>query len=775
MIAPTITYATAHGTYRDAGWPGPLPLRDGTKWPPPEGWTGWAGAYPSWADSTAWSDPDDYGDTRQLALRMADGVIGIDVDHYGVKRGADTIAEAERRWGPLPLAPYSSARGEGPSGIRFYSVPTGTVLRTVIKFPELGLGSVEIIQRHHRYAVAWPSVHPETGRDYTWWHTAGPDRPPKAGLLPALPQGWLDALAGAAEPGEAEADPETVAAFAREHRGATARHMLRGAASVFARDAEHGTRHDAMLAAACMAAREARAGLYPAAEAVAPLRDAFVRALAQARAGQRLVPPAEARREFDGMWAWAVGQALSLTPTEALGRCGKVATGASRGGGVLLGGPSMNGHATARQLEMATPALRVVEDHETAELDAEALEMEEERRFAADVAYALRQRAVRRAADEAERPPVEPIAAGVLRWSAIATVRPPRMRVGQLLAESAITWLSGRSGSYKSFLGVALGMSVATGTQVCGHRDWAVSEPLVVLYVAAEGPAGVSIRAQAYAAHHGLDDATLERRFVLYPKRVDLRSEAGRRAVRAFVTAENIGMVVYDTWHKVTPGLDDNSRQEIGEVMMFLDELRDDLGIESVVVDHTGHAGERTTGSSSKVDDADCSLIIRMPGRERTPDVQRTLVVDKLKDAETSGMWDLHLVPVPSVTDDEGRAARVLAVGSVPAESARDIHGDQDWRHAALPVDVRDYAGTGRESLSIVAQLVMAHGGGDSGISRAEVLRRFRTAVPGLSPDASFARVLRAWDALYALDRLDPVNASSGSKVGPHTWADKII
>lgn len=314
------TYRDAHPVYRKAGWIGPLPLADGTKWPPPEGWTGWHGAYPSYADSEAWCDCTDYRETHQIALRMADGVIGIDIDHYGDKRGADTIAEGERRWGPLPDGPRSSARGDGPAGIRFFRVPRGTVLRTALGFRELGIGSVEIIQRHHRYAVVWPSVHP-TGSTYLWYGTDAPDGPPRVADLPALPAAWVEALASNGEPGEAEATPEQVQEFSRGHGGGDHSASLNGPVAIFRRDVAAGlARHDAMVNAACMAAREARAGAYPASEARRALREEFILALAEAKAGQRIATPVESRREFESVWGWAVGQALAMTVQECQAR-----------------------------------------------------------------------------------------------------------------------------------------------------------------------------------------------------------------------------------------------------------------------------------------------------------------------------------------------------------------------------------------------------------------------------------------------------------------------
>lgn len=205
------TYQDTWPASRRLGWPGTLPLRPGTKWPPPDGFTGWDGIDPSPADCAEFDQLPAYRGTGQMAYRMPSTVVGLDRDGYDGRTGLRTIAEAERRWGPLPNGPWSSAREDG-SGIAFYRVPDGTVLVSNIAFPDLGLGHVEVIQRHHRYAVGWPSTHPTTATRYTWRGTTGPDRPPAVDDLPALPHAWLAALAGTGRQGE-RARPEDVAAF----------------------------------------------------------------------------------------------------------------------------------------------------------------------------------------------------------------------------------------------------------------------------------------------------------------------------------------------------------------------------------------------------------------------------------------------------------------------------------------------------------------------------------------------------------------------------------
>jgi putative DNA primase/helicase len=180
-------YASACTTYWDLGWRGVLPLPAGRKEPAPRGFTGHDGADPSYPDVLQWADAFP---GANLCLRLPDGVIGVDVDAYGSKRGATALAAAEKRLGPLPFTPRSSSRpGDPISGIRLFRVPAGFTARDRVG------DDVEIVQHHHRYAVVWPSRHPE-GRPYQWFGIdGGPlDAPPGPADLAELPAEWLAEL-----------------------------------------------------------------------------------------------------------------------------------------------------------------------------------------------------------------------------------------------------------------------------------------------------------------------------------------------------------------------------------------------------------------------------------------------------------------------------------------------------------------------------------------------------------------------------------------------------
>src|SRR5256885_7424533 len=123
MAEGTGAYRRAAAHYWKAGWRGIWPLPAGKKKPPPEGFTGETGAWPSYADMQAWIDgPEGAGN---IGLRLPHHVLGIDVDHYDDKHGGDTFADAEHEYGPLPATYIITSRTDGISGIRLFRIPEG--------------------------------------------------------------------------------------------------------------------------------------------------------------------------------------------------------------------------------------------------------------------------------------------------------------------------------------------------------------------------------------------------------------------------------------------------------------------------------------------------------------------------------------------------------------------------------------------------------------------------------------------------------------------------
>jgi hypothetical protein len=189
---PTLSlrsFAEHAGAYRAAGLIGTLLLPAGQKFPPPAGFTGEDGRWPTDEDVAGWSTSA--GNAFNLALRLPEDLIGLDVDAYDAKPGGTTLAETEAKWGELPPTYASSARTDGVSGIRLYRIPTG------LDWPNVVGPGIETIRHGHRYVVAAPSINPKTGTAYCWTAPDGsPVAVPDLALVPDLPDSWVAGLTG---------------------------------------------------------------------------------------------------------------------------------------------------------------------------------------------------------------------------------------------------------------------------------------------------------------------------------------------------------------------------------------------------------------------------------------------------------------------------------------------------------------------------------------------------------------------------------------------------
>lgn len=183
-------YAIGAREYVNRGWDSPLPVPYGSKRLTASGWTGYKGERPDLGQVKAWIT--DHG-TDNIALRMPQDVIGIDVDAYGKKYGDLTLDVWEMTIGPLPATWRSTSRHDSDiSGIYWFRLPPEAVGLT---WHDLG-GDVETISWHHRYAMVWPSIHPETGWTYGWYDENGrkAGEPPRKEDLGLLPIGWVQRL-----------------------------------------------------------------------------------------------------------------------------------------------------------------------------------------------------------------------------------------------------------------------------------------------------------------------------------------------------------------------------------------------------------------------------------------------------------------------------------------------------------------------------------------------------------------------------------------------------
>lgn len=305
MTAPPVTAHVAVA-YLGLGWH-PIELPAGQKAPPPEGRTGYGGSDLTEAEvrAAAWAG--------NVGLRMPPDVIGLDVDVY---HGGDvTLTELLARCGKLPNTWIAhSGRNDG-SGIRFYRVPVGLAWVA-------SLAGIELIQRIHRYAVVFPSIHPD-GRAYGWVdqnELAFTSELPVVEDLPELPWMWISELSRArpadvTSPSKA-VDGDELETFLAEHNRADQPSYAGTILAHFTERWQAGhSRHDTMQHCLTWSMECVRAGISAGRPTVDQLARLWVDAVTpDARRAQ--ITSTARTTEFEAMLRHAVGKVAGKPEAE---------------------------------------------------------------------------------------------------------------------------------------------------------------------------------------------------------------------------------------------------------------------------------------------------------------------------------------------------------------------------------------------------------------------------------------------------------------------------
>lgn len=541
-------YSRAAWLYRGAGWSGVLPLPPAAKWPPPGGYTGWTGVEPSGADVQAWCDGSD--GAGNIALRLPRGTYGLDVDAYGGKRGGEALAAAEANLGPLPATWRVSARDDGVSGIRLYRAELAPGRRWRDEPAGHGAG-IEAIHFGHRYAVAWPSVHPDTGREYVWYRpdgggVAGPDEVPRLDGLPELPAAWVEALSepGDVATGEAASHADTLAALDAMPAGEPCARMTEARARALARlrsaldgAALHPAARDATHEIVALG-HEGHAG---ARRTLAEHYGAFT-SVRVGRGGDQRAAEGEWWRMVRG----AVGKLPASSPRESCD-CALLA-----GDGVTFE------WSEGAALEESYSSVTSDDDTSGGEGGAGGL--------------------------------VDVLRARLLTPAQVRELRPPAAVVEGLLTLDSESWLIAKPGSFKSFVALDVAGHVAAGKPWMGRA--VIQGP--VLYLAAEGAGGMGKRVRAWEQRNG-EMAGVH----FLPIPIQAAREDHWAALVELGRQLRPVLIVLDTQARITVGLNENDNSDMGRFVDALGQLRRATAACVLVVHHLGRSGQDARGASA--------------------------------------------------------------------------------------------------------------------------------------------------------------------------------
>jgi hypothetical protein len=204
----------------------------------------------------------------------------------------------------------------------------------------------------------------------------------------------------------------------------------------------------------------------------------------------------------------------------------------------------------------------------------------------------------------------------VLRVNAIPTEPVPRRwLIEGLWGAAAVGFIGGPPKCCKSYLGLDMALSVATGTPCLG--TYTVIEPgPTLVYLAEDALSVVRERTETLARHRGLPLADVNLHVITAPRlRLDQLSDRGR----LFETARRLRpkMLLLDPLVRLH-AVDENSATEVAQLLAGLRELQRGLDLAIILVHHTRKAlpagmaaGQGLRGSTDLHAFGDSNLYLR--------------------------------------------------------------------------------------------------------------------------------------------------------------------
>jgi hypothetical protein len=208
--------------------------------------------------------------------------------------------------------------------------------------------------------------------------------------------------------------------------------------------------------------------------------------------------------------------------------------------------------------------------------------------------------------------------------------------VSSMLVKDSLAWMYGDPGCYKSFLAFDIAASVALG---CGVQ-WAgaPTEEGPVLYIAAEGSAGLSKRKRAWEAMTG---KSLSGKLKVLTMAIRITEEPFLNELIEVCKEIRPVLIVIDTQSRVTPGLEEN-----GSVMSTYVEavtaLRMATGACVLTLHHTTKGTDVLRGHGSLYGAADTVLYVAKTAGAETERFAK-ISTKKQKDDRDDLFWNIRM------------------------------------------------------------------------------------------------------------------------------------
>jgi hypothetical protein len=206
--------------------------------------------------------------------------------------------------------------------------------------------------------------------------------------------------------------------------------------------------------------------------------------------------------------------------------------------------------------------------------------------------------------------------------------------------------LFGPSTGGKTFVMLDMAMSIARGVPWRGLK----TRQHRVAYICAEGGGGFRNRVKAYGLFHQVDLDTIPFG-IIHTAPNFLMGDDLKHVRDAILLAEGAGVIVVDTFAKVTPGSNENAGEDVGKALDNCRKLHEATGAVVILVHHTGKdvsKGARGWSGLKAAADAQLEVVFDEAAGKRW------IATDKQKDARGDAKWGFKLEVVPIEMDEDG-------------------------------------------------------------------------------------------------------------------------
>lgn len=198
-----------------------------------------------------------------------------------------------------------------------------------------------------------------------------------------------------------------------------------------------------------------------------------------------------------------------------------------------------------------------------------------------------------------------PIIAPFSHWR---DMTPPEYVVEGLIEHGGLSAVIGPPGVGKSTVALDMACHIATGKSWQGRRVLKTR----VLYLPGEGLAGAVQRIKAWGYEHDTDDGLLDDGLRLGNSIIQLQAtpEAWGKLIE-YITRQQIGLVIFDTFARMALGMEENSATEVGKAVVRFDRVRQLTNAGVLIVHHTAkHNPSMARGSSALNGALDSEILV---------------------------------------------------------------------------------------------------------------------------------------------------------------------